>query len=150
MSLLVDLFDKNYAFSFVKPCSFNRNAEIITLIKENNFQIPLIKEFKFDISKAEDFYEEHCKKIFFEEMTKFVSSGPVLGMILFKDGCNAIEEYRKLLGHTDPKKADEGTIRKIFGESITKNSAHGCDSLRRLPIEVQFIWTQRELIKALF
>ena len=126
--------------SIVKPDAVERNLqeEIKTNFKENGFNI--IDEKKIQISKAEaeEFYKVHQSKPFYGELCNYLSSGPIVVMILEKE--NAVLENRKLMGATDPAKADEGTLRKKYGISIDKNSVHGSDSVENAKIEIDFFF----------
>ena len=126
--------------SIVKPDAVERNLqeEIKKNFIENGFSI--INEKKIQISKeeAEEFYKVHQSKPFYGELCNYLSSGPIVAMILEKD--NAVAENRKLMGATDPIKAEEGTLRKKFGISIDKNSVHGSDSIENAKIEIDFFF----------
>ena len=126
--------------SIVKPDAVERNLqeEIKTNFKENGFNI--IDEKKIQISKAEaeEFYKVHQSKPFYGELCNYLSSGPIVVMILEKE--NAVLENRKLMGATDPAKADEGTLRKKYGISIDKNSVHGSDSIENAKVEIDFFF----------
>ena len=126
--------------SIIKPDAVERNLseEIKNEFKNNNFNI--LKEKKVKISKleAEKFYQVHQTKPFYNDLCEYLSSGPIVVMILEKD--DAILENRKLMGATDPIKAEEGTIRKKYGISIDKNSVHGSDSLENAKIEINFFF----------
>ena len=126
--------------SIIKPDAVERNLQ--TSIKEefinNGFQI--LKEKKIHITKteAEEFYKIHQTKPFYNDLCEYLSSGPIVVMILEK--LDAIVENRKLMGATDPKKAEEGTLRKKYGISIDKNSVHGSDSSENAKIEILFFF----------
>ena len=126
--------------SIVKPDAVERNLqeEIKTNFKENGFNI--IDEKKIQISKAEaeEFYKVHQSKPFYGELCNYLSSGPIVVMILEKE--NAVLENRKLMGATDPAKADGGTLRKKYGISIDKNSVHGSDSIENAKVEIDFFF----------
>ena len=124
----------------IKPDAVERNLqdEIKKNFIENDFKI--IKEKKIQISKseAEEFYKVHQSKPFYGELCNYLSSGPIVVMILERE--NSILENRKLMGATDPSKAEEGTIRKKYGLSIDKNSVHGSDSIENAKIEIDFFF----------
>ena len=126
--------------SIIKPDAVERNLqdEIKKNFIENDFKI--IKEKKIQISKseAEEFYKVHQSKPFYGELCNYLSSGPIVVMILERE--NSILENRKLMGATDPSKAEEGTIRKKYGLSIDKNSVHGSDSIENAKIEIDFFF----------
>ena len=124
--------------SIIKPDAVERNLEneIKTLFKINGFTI--LKEKKIQIEKleAEKFYKVHETKPFYNDLCDYLSSGPIVVMVLEKD--NAVLENRDLMGATNPKDAKEGTIRKKYGISIDKNSVHGSDSIDNAKIEIDF------------
>ena len=126
--------------SIIKPDAIERNLqeEIISEFKKNDFLI--VKEKKIHISKieAEQFYKVHQTKPFYNDLCAYLSSGPIIVMVLEKE--NAILDNRKLMGATNPKEADEGTLRKKYGISIDKNSVHGSDSLENAKIEIDFFF----------
>ena len=126
--------------SIIKPDAVERNLseEIKNEFKNNNFNI--LKEKKVKISKfeAEKFYQVHQSKPFYNDLCEYLSSGPIVVMVLEKN--DAILENRKLMGATDPIKAEEGTLRKKYGISIDKNSVHGSDSLDNAKIEIDFFF----------
>ena len=126
--------------SIIKPDAVERNLieEIKNIFISNNFII--FKEKKIQISKAEaeEFYKVHQSKPFYNDLCEYLSSGPIYVMILEKE--NAVIENRKLMGSTNPKEAEEGTIRKKYGLSIDKNSVHGSDSVDNAKIEIDFFF----------
>ena len=126
--------------SIIKPDAVERNLEneIKNIFLENKFKI--IKDKKIHITKAEaeEFYKVHQTKPFYNDLCSYLSSGPIVVMILEKE--DAILSNRKIMGATDPKKADEGTIRKKIGISIDKNSVHGSDSVENAKIEINFFF----------
>ena len=126
--------------SIIKPDAVERNlsVEIKNMFLNNGFKI--INEKKIQISKAEaeQFYIVHQTKPFYDELCKYLSSGPIIVMILEKE--NAIIANRELMGSTNPKDAKEGTIRKKYGISIDKNSVHGSDSIENAKIEIDFFF----------
>lgn len=115
-------------FAMIKPDAVKakNTGKIIDLIEKNGFDILILQKGQLTEEMGETFYEVHNQKPFFKELVEFVTSGPVVIMALEKE--NAIADWRKLMGATDPKKADEGTIRKLFGASIGENAVHGSDS----------------------
>ncbi len=126
--------------SIIKPDAVERNLqdEIKTEFANNSFQI--VKEKKIHISKqeAEKFYKVHETKPFYNDLCAYLSSGPIIVMILEKD--NAVLDNRKLMGATNPDQAEEGTLRKKYGISIDKNSVHGSDSLENAKVEINFFF----------
>ena len=126
--------------SIIKPDAVERNLaeEIKNEFKKNGFEIKDEKKIQLAKSDAEQFYKVHETKPFYKDLCEYLSSGPVVVMILEKD--NAIAANRELMGATDPKKANEGTIRKKYGISIDKNSVHGSDSIENAKIEIDFFF----------
>ncbi len=126
--------------SIIKPDAVERNLQdkIKNEFKNNGFEI--LKEKKIHISKeeAENFYKIHVSKPFYNDLCDYLSSGPIIVMSLQKD--NAVLENRKLMGATNPKDAEEGTLRKKYGISIDKNSVHGSDSVENAKIELDFFF----------
>ena len=126
--------------SIIKPDAVERNLaeEIKNEFKKNGFEIKNEKKIQLTKADAEQFYKVHETKPFYKDLCEYLSSGPVVVMILEKD--NAIAANRELMGATDPKKANEGTIRKKYGISIDKNSVHGSDSVENAKIEIDFFY----------
>ena len=126
--------------SIIKPDAVERNLQenIKKIFLDNEFNIKKEKKIQISKNEAEEFYKVHQSKPFYNELCSYLSSGPIVVMILEKD--NAILENRKLMGATDPLKADEGTIRKKYGISIDKNSVHGSDSVDNAKIEIDFFF----------
>ena len=126
--------------SIIKPDAVERNLQnqIKNEFKNNGFEI--LKEKKIHISKdeAEKFYKVHQSKPFYNDLCNYLSSGPIVVMNLQRE--NAVLENRKLMGATDPKEAEEGTLRKKYGISIDKNSVHGSDSIENAKIELEFFF----------
>tara|TARA_Y100000590_G_scaffold115066_1_gene131184 strand:+ start:275 stop:685 length:411 start_codon:yes stop_codon:yes gene_type:complete len=126
--------------SIIKPDAVERNLaeEIKNEFKKDGFEIKNEKKIKLAKSDAEKFYKVHETKPFYKDLCEYLSSGPIIVMILEKD--NAIVANRELMGATDPKNAKEGTIRKKYGISIDKNSVHGSDSVENAKIEIDFFF----------
>jgi len=126
--------------SIIKPDAVERNLseEIKQEFIKNGFKISKEKKIKLEKHEAEKFYQVHQSKPFYNDLCSYLSSGPIVVMILDRE--NAILENRKLMGATDPKKAEEGTIRKKYGISIDKNSVHGSDSPENAKIEIDFFF----------
>ena len=126
--------------SIIKPDAVQRHLEneIKQIFKEKGFQIIKEKKIKIDKSEAETFYKVHETKPFYNDLCEYLSSGPIVVMILEKD--NAVLSNRDLMGATNPKDAKEGTIRKKYGISIDKNSIHGSDSAENAKIEINFFF----------
>ena len=126
--------------SIIKPDAVERNLEdqIKEIFTNNNFRIVKQKKVKLEKREAELFYKVHETKPFYNELCEYLSSSPIVVMILEKE--NAVYENRKIMGSTDPKKADKNTIREKFGISIDKNSVHGSDSTKNAKIEIDFFF----------
>ena len=126
--------------SIIKPDAVERNLseEIKQEFIKNGFKISKEKKIKLEKHEAEKFYQVHQSKPFYNDLCSYLSSGPIVVMILDRE--NAILENRKLMGATDPTKAEEGTIRKKYGISIDKNSVHGSDSPENAKIEIDFFF----------
>ena len=126
--------------SIIKPDAVERNLEneIKEMFKNNGFQIVKEKKIQIEKSEAELFYKVHETKPFYNDLCTYLSSGPIVVMILQKD--NAVVGNRELMGATNPKEAKEGTIRKKYGISIDKNSVHGSDSVENAKIEIDFFF----------
>ena len=126
--------------SIIKPDAVERNLveEIKNEFKTNGFTIKNEKKIKLEKSEAEKFYQVHQSKPFYNALCTYLSSGPIVVMILEKS--NAVLDNRKLMGATDPTKAEEGTLRKKYGISIDKNSVHGSDSIENAKIEINFFF----------
>ena len=126
--------------SIIKPDAVERNLEskIKTIFQNNGFKIIKEKKIKLEKEDAEKFYKVHETKPFYNDLCEYLSSGAIVVMVLERE--NAIKSNRDLMGATDPSKAQEGTIRKLFGMSIDKNSVHGSDSLENAKIEIDFFF----------
>ncbi len=126
--------------SIIKPDAVERNLdnEIKQLFIKNGFNIFKEKKIQIEKSEAEKFYKVHEMKPFYNDLCSYLSSGPIVAMILEKK--NAVADNRKLMGATNPKDAEEGTIRKKYGISIDKNSVHGSDSVENAKIEIDFFF----------
>ena len=126
--------------SIIKPDAVERNLdnEIKQLFIKNGFNIFKEKKIQIEKSEAEKFYKVHETKPFYNDLCSYLSSGPIVAMILEKK--NAVVDNRKLMGATNPKDAEDGTIRKMYGISIDKNSVHGSDSVENAKIEIDFFF----------
>ena len=126
--------------SIIKPDAVERNLEnnIKNFFEKNNLKILKTKKVKISKEEASEFYKVHQTKPFYTDLYNYLSSGPIVAMIL--EGENAISKNRQLMGSTDPKKAEEGTLRKMYGLSIDKNSIHGSDSIENAKIEIDFFF----------
>ena len=132
--------DIEQTLSIIKPDAVERNLEneIKEIFNKNGFKILREKKLELNKSDAEKFYKVHETKPFYNDLCEYLSSGPIVVMVLQKK--NAIAENRNLMGATDPKKAEEETIRKKYGISIDKNSVHGSDGLDNAKIEIEFFF----------
>lgn len=117
-------------------------GKIIDMITDNGFRIVALKLTRLSRAEAGTFYEVHKERPFYGELVEYMASGPIYAAILEKD--NAVEDFRKLIGATDPAQADEGTIRKRYAESKAKNAVHGSDSDENAAIEGNFFFSGRE------
>ena len=126
--------------SIIKPDAVERNleGEIKEMFKNNGFNILKEKKIQIEKSEAENFYKVHETKPFYNDLCSYLSSGPILVMVLQKE--NAVKGNRELMGATNPKDAEKGTIRKKYGISIDKNSVHGSDSVDNARIEIDFFF----------
>jgi nucleoside-diphosphate kinase len=126
--------------SIIKPDAVERNLdnEIKEMFKTKGFKIAKEKKIQIEKSEAEKFYKVHETKPFYNDLCAYLSSGPIVVMILEKE--NAVIDNRELMGATNPKDAVDGTIRKKYGLSIDKNSVHGSDSLENAKIEIGFFF----------
>ncbi len=126
--------------SIIKPDAVERNLEneIKQMFLKNGFNILKEKKIQLEKSEAENFYRVHETKPFYNDLCSYLSSGPIIAMILEKE--NAVADNRKLMGATNPKDAEAGTIRKKYGISIDKNSVHGSDSIENAKIEIDFFF----------
>jgi nucleoside-diphosphate kinase len=134
----------NITFTMIKPCAVKNNliGSILKMINEKGFRIKSMKMTRLTRERAEAFYAIHAGKPFFEGLVEFMSSGPIVAAILEKD--NAIADFRDLIGNTNPEKAAEGTIRKLYAESLTANAIHGADSDENAIREGSFFFSELE------
>ncbi len=131
-------------FSMIKPDATARDliGAIIQKLESNGLRMKAGRLMRMEASLCEKFYQEHKEKPFFHSLVQFVLSGPVFVMAL--SGANAVGQVRKIMGHTDPKQADPGTIRALYGESIERNSIHGSDSLESAERELNLFFNETE------
>ena len=137
----------NKTLAIIKPdaVSDNKIGEIITMISKAGFKIKAMKMVKLTKASAEGFYEIHRGKAFFDELIEYMTSGPCVPIALEKE--NAVEEYRKLIGATDPAKAEEGTVRKLYARNIQFNAVHGSDSDENALKEIAHFFSRKELLE---
>jgi nucleoside-diphosphate kinase len=136
---------KEQTLSIIKPDAVNKNVigKIITKFEEKNLKIAAMKMLHLSKKEAEKFYKVHKEKPFYDSLTSFMTSSPVVVMVL--EGENAIEENRKIMGATNFENADIGTIRKEFATSIEQNAVHGSDSKENAKIEIKFFFDKKEI-----
>jgi nucleoside-diphosphate kinase len=132
-------------FTMIKPDAFSagNSGAIIKMIEEAGFVIKAAKLTKLTPERAGQFYEVHKERPFYNDLINYMSSGPIIAMMLEKE--NAVEDFRKLIGSTNPQEAAEGTIRKLFAKSIEANAIHGSDSDENAAIESAFYFSQTEM-----
>ncbi|MEY5040837.1 MAG: hypothetical protein RLZZ414_368 [Bacteroidota bacterium] len=135
----------NLTFTMIKPeaVANGHTGKIIAKIIENGYTIKALKMHQFSAYQASKFYEVHKGKPFYDGLVEYMSSGPLVAIALEKE--NAVVDFRKLIGSTNPEEAAEGTIRKEFAESKTKNAVHGSDSDENALIEIGFHFSALEL-----
>ena len=126
------------SLSIIKPDAVERNLEneIKSFFEKRSLKVLKSKKVQITKEEAAEFYKVHQTKPFYQQLCNYLSSGPIVVMIL--EGESAISENRKIMGDTDPLKANEGTLRKMYGLSIDKNSVHGSDSLENAKTEINF------------
>lgn len=136
----------NRTFAIIKPDAVKNNysGKIIDLILKSNFKILSARFTRMTKQQAEGFYAAHIGKPFYEELTNFMSSGPCWVLALEKK--NAVEQWRKTIGATNPTDANEGTIRKLYATSLGENAVHGSDSNENASIEINYFFSEAELI----
>ncbi|MEQ9288774.1 MAG: nucleoside-diphosphate kinase [Cyclobacteriaceae bacterium] len=134
----------NKTFTMIKPDAFGagNSGAIIKMMEEAGFSIKAMKLVKLSEQKAGGFYAVHKERPFYNDLCKYMSSGPIIAMILEKD--NAVADFRTLIGATNPAEAAEGTIRKLFAKSIEANAVHGSDSDENAAIEGSFFFSELE------
>ena len=136
----------NRTLAILKPdCVANNHiGDVITKITDAGFTIKAMKMTRLTKECAKGFYEVHLDKPFFEPLVEFMTSGPCVPIVLHKE--NAVEEFRKLIGATDPAKAEDGTIRKLFAESLQRNAVHGSDSDENAAKEISHFFSRKEIL----
>lgn len=134
----------NYTFTIIKPGAVSNEyiGPILAMINKAGFHIAAMKTIKLSVEQAEAFYAVHKGKPFYDGLIDFMTSGPVVVAILEKE--NAVVEYRKLMGATNPEEAEEGTIRKLFARSVQRNAVHGSDSDENAKLECDFFFSKFE------
>ncbi|MDR3646381.1 MAG: nucleoside-diphosphate kinase [Candidatus Babeliales bacterium] len=132
--------EKQITLAIIKPdaVAAKNTGKIIDLIEHNGFEILGLGKIQLTKEHAETFYAVHAERGFFPELVEFMTSGPVVVLALEKE--NAVAEWRKLMGETDPAKAAAGTVRKLYGKSIGENATHGSDSEENAEAEIEFFF----------
>ena len=135
----------NRTFTMLKPDAIENGymGKIIDMIIGAGFEIKALKYTKLSVEQAKEFYAVHAERPFYGELVEYMSSGPIVAAILEKD--NAVEDFRKLIGATDPAEAAEGTIRKAYAENKGRNAVHGSDSDENAEIEGKFHFSANEV-----
>jgi nucleoside-diphosphate kinase len=136
----------NRSFTMIKPDAFanGHSGAILDIILKAGFKLIALKMIHLSAEKAGEFYAIHRARPFYGELVEFMSRGPIIAAILEKE--NAVSDFRKLIGATDPSKADKGTIRQLYAESIGENAIHGSDSDENAGIECGFFFSNLERI----
>ncbi len=136
--------EKNITFTMIKPDAVEKGyiGGILKKINDAGFEIIAMKLTKLTKEKASEFYKIHEEKPFFKDLIKYMTSGPIVSAVLKKE--NAVEDFRKLIGATNPEEAEEGTIRKLYAQSISANAIHGSDSNENALIESNFHFETNE------
>ena len=136
----------DHTFSIIKPDAVRRNliGHINQIIEKAGLKIIASKKMYLTKQQAETFYSVHKERPFFNSLVEFMTSGPVQVQVL--EGSGAVSSYRKIMGATNPDDAEEGTIRKLYAESIEANSVHGSDSVENANIEINFFFSGSELV----
>ena len=137
----------NRTLAILKPDAVRKNliGQIITKITESGFKVKALKMVKLTDDSAGGFYEVHKERPFYNDLIKYMTSGPCVPVALEKE--NAVADFRKLIGATDPQVADEGTIRKLYAENKQENIVHGSDSDENAAIEIAHFFTRKELLE---
>ncbi len=132
--------------SIIKPDATKRNisGRIIQIIEENGLRIIAQKRIKLSSDQAIKFYSIHNQKPFFNDLITYMTSGPVVVQVL--ESNNAVDKYREIMGATNPEKAKNGTIRKILALNVQENSVHGSDSIKNAKNEINFFFTENEIV----
>ncbi|MCK9211589.1 MAG: nucleoside-diphosphate kinase [Ignavibacteriaceae bacterium] len=133
-------------FAMIKPDAVKKNlvGQIITKFTEAGFKIKAMKMTRLTKESAQGFYEVHKERPFYNDLVEFMISGPVVALTLEKE--NAVADYRKLIGATDPAEAEEGTVRKLYADSKSENAVHGSDSDENATIEIAHFFSRHELL----
>jgi nucleoside-diphosphate kinase len=137
----------NKTLAIIKPDGVRKNliGQIIKMITDAGFKIKAVKMTKLSKESASGFYEVHKERVFFNDLVEYMTSGPVVPIALEKE--NAVADFRKLIGATDPSQAEEGTIRKLYAASKAENVVHGSDSDENAALEISHFFTRKELLE---
>lgn len=137
----------NKTLAIIKPDAVRKNqiGQIITKITESGFKIKAIRMTKLSVDSAKGFYEVHKERPFYNDLVNFMTSGPCVPIALEKE--NAVADFRKLIGATDPKEAEEGTIRKLYAKDKSENAIHGSDSDENAAKEIAHFFSSDELLE---
>ena len=132
--------------SIIKPDAVKRNitGKINAIFEDNKLKVVAQRMILMSKHEAEKFYEVHSERAFFSDLCEYMTSGPVIVQVL--QGQNAVIKNRELMGATNPENAEEGTIRKMYGISVEENSVHGSDSLENAKIEINFFFSNKEIL----
>lgn len=132
-------------FSIIKPDAVARNitGKVITCFEEGGLKVIAQRRIRMSRAQAEAFYGVHRERPFFNDLVKFMTSGPVVVQVL--EGENAVARNREIMGATDPRKAAPGTVRALYGESIERNSVHGSDAPETARVEIEFFFKKDEI-----
>ncbi len=135
---------EDFTLTMIKPDAVRKgySGAILSMMQEAGFKVKAMKYLQITLEQAQAFYRVHEGKGFYNGLTEFMSSGPIIAIILEKE--NAIEDFRNLIGATDSQKAEKGTIRSLYGESMQKNAVHGSDSKENAILEADFFFSQLE------
>jgi nucleoside-diphosphate kinase len=139
------LMNNDFTFSIIKPEAVRagKTGHILAMISDAGFVIAALRMVHLTVGQAEDFYAVHRERPFYRALVEFMSSGPVVVMVL-RHG-DAVEEFRKLIGSTDPAKAEKGTVRALYGTSVQMNAVHGSDSDENAKREAGFFFSAAEI-----
>ena len=137
--------ENNLTFTMIKPDAMEKGyfTKIFSIILKSGFRISALKLIHLTKNQAKTFYKIHSNKPFFEELVAFMTRSPIVVAVLKKD--NAVDDFRKLIGSTNPENAEDGTIRKLFASSMGQNAIHGSDSLENARIESSFFFAGSEI-----
>ena len=135
-----------HTLAIIKPDAVSRGlvGKIFARVEEHGFRVRALKLVQLSKQAAQEFYRVHAKRPFYESLTTYMSSGPVVPMLLERD--NAIQSLRDLMGVTDPQKAATGTIRRDYGENIERNAIHGSDAAATAAVEISFFFNQLDRV----